>query len=143
MSSINNVRVRGNVGGDPVIRTFNGGKKMATFSVATSDKWKDKKTGEVKEKTEWHTVNVFVDYFVNVIEEGVKKGTMVECDGKLITQKWDDDAGISRYRTVIELSGYNSHFIIIKHKNKTEVSENYEEAIAESANAIMEDDIPY
>ena len=143
MFSINIVRVRGNVGGDPVIRTFNGGKKMASFSVATSEKWKDKKTGELVEQTEWHTVNVFVEHFVNVIEQYVKKGTMVECDGKLKTQKWNDDAGITRYKTIIELSGYNSHFIIIKQKNNTDVSENYEEAIAESANAIAEDDIPF
>lgn len=143
MFGINRAEVLGNVGGDPVIRTTQEGKKMATFSVATPNSWKNPKTGEITEKTDWHNIVVFNDYFVKMVEQGVKKGTRVMCVGALQTTKYTGNDGVERYATKIVLQGFNSRFEIIREKSNNDVSENFEGYVAESSNTILEDDIPY
>lgn len=111
--SLNKVVLIGNLGRDPEIRSTNDGKEIATFSVATSDNWKDKVTGEKKEKTEWHRVVVFNDGLVRVIKNYVKKGTKLYIEGQLQTRKWIDNENQERYTTEVVLQNFNSTLILL------------------------------
>ncbi len=104
--SVNKVILVGNVGNDPEIRTFGNGGKVANLSLATSENWRDKQSGEKKEKTEWHRIAVFNDGLVGVIERYVKKGSKLYIEGKLQTRKWTDNNGQDKYTTEIVLQGY-------------------------------------
>lgn len=104
--SVNKVILIGNVGKDPEIRTFGNGGKVANFSIATSESWKDKNSGERKEKTDWHNIAVFNDGLVGVIERYVKKGSKLYIEGKLQTRKWQDRDGNDKYTTEVVLQGY-------------------------------------
>lgn len=103
--SVNKVILVGNVGKDPEIRTFGNGGKVANFSIATSENWKDKQ-GQRQEKTEWHNIAVFNDGLVGVIERYVKKGSKLYIEGKLQTRKWQDRDGNDKYTTEVVLQGY-------------------------------------
>ncbi|WP_418152831.1 single-stranded DNA-binding protein [Litorimonas sp. RW-G-Af-16] len=103
--SVNKVILVGNVGNDPEIRTFGNGGKVANLSLATSESWRDKQSGEKKEKTEWHRVAVFGEGLVGVIERYVKKGSKLYIEGKLQTRKWQDRDGNDKYTTEIVLQG--------------------------------------
>jgi single-strand DNA-binding protein len=96
MFGMNRAEVLGNLGADPIIRTTQDGKKMATFSVATKSSWKNPKTGEITEKTEWHNIVVFNDYFVKMTEQSAKKGTRVMCVGSMQTGKYTGKDGVER-----------------------------------------------
>ena len=98
----------GRVGKDPEIKSFQNGGKVANFSLATSEKWKDKNSGEKKEKTEWHNVSVFSDGLVGVVERFVKKGDQLMVKGKIQTRKWQDQSGNDRYSTEIVLQGFDA-----------------------------------
>jgi single-strand DNA-binding protein len=103
--SLNKVMLIGNLGADPEIRSFNNGGKVANLRIATSEQWKDKATGERKEKTEWHTVAIFSEGLVSVVERYLKKGSKVFVEGKLQTRKWQDQNGQDRYSTEIVIQG--------------------------------------
>jgi single-strand DNA-binding protein len=103
--SLNKVMLIGNLGADPEIRTFNNGGKVANLRIATSETWKDRQTGERKEKTEWHTVAIFTEGLVSVVERYLKKGSKVFVEGKLQTRKWQDQNGQDRYSTEIVIQG--------------------------------------
>ncbi|MBA4008986.1 MAG: single-stranded DNA-binding protein [Erythrobacter sp.] len=103
--SLNKVMLIGNLGADPEIRTFGNGGKVANLRIATSEQWKDKATGERKEKTEWHTVAIFSEGLVSVVERYLKKGSKVFVEGKLQTRKWQDQNGQDRYSTEIVIQG--------------------------------------
>lgn len=103
---LNRAMIIGNVGKDPDIRTTTTGNKVASFSVATSDRWTDKNTGEKKEKTEWHRVTVFNENVVGIVEKYVAKGSKVYIEGKLRTRKWTDKDGVERYTTEIVLENF-------------------------------------
>lgn len=103
--SLNKVMLIGNLGADPEIRTFNNGGKVANLRIATSEQWKDRQTGERKEKTEWHTVAIFSEGLVGVAERYLKKGSKVFVEGKLQTRKWQDQNGQDRYSTEIVIQG--------------------------------------
>jgi len=103
--SLNKVMLIGNLGADPEIRTFNNGGKVANLRIATSEQWKDRQTGERKEKTEWHTVAIFSEGLVGVVERYLKKGSKVFVEGKLQTRKWQDQNGQDRYSTEIVIQG--------------------------------------
>ncbi len=106
--SVNKVILVGNLGKDPVIRRTQDGKPVASFSIATSDSWKDKNTGEKREKTEWHNIAVFNEGLCRVIEQYVKKGSKVYIEGQLQTRKWQDkETGQDRYSTEVVLQGFN------------------------------------
>jgi len=116
--SLNKVLLIGRLGADPDIKQMVNGKSVARLSIATSNTWKDKNTGEKKEKTEWHRVVIFNEGLVNVVQQYVKKGAQVYIEGQLTTRKWrDEKSGIDRYSTEIVLQGFNSTFKILSSKN--------------------------
>jgi len=116
--SLNKVLLIGRLGADPEIKQMVNGKSVARLSLATSNTWKDKNTGEKKEKTEWHRVVIFNEGLVNVIQQYVKKGAQVYIEGQLTTRKWrDEKSGVDRYSTEVVLQGFNSSFKILSSKN--------------------------
>ena len=112
MSSVNKVILIGNLGADPDIKTFESGDKVANLSVATSEKWKDKNSGEKREKTEWHRVSVFGPV-ADVCEKYLKKGSKVYIEGKLETRKWQDQSGADRYSTEVIVRGYGGSLTML------------------------------
>src|SRR5215831_558358 len=106
--SINKVILVGNLGKDPEIRRTQDGRPIANLSVATSESWRDKATGERKEKTEWHRVVIFSEPLAKVAEQYLKKGAKVYVEGQLQTRKWTDQAGVEKYSTEVVLQGFNS-----------------------------------
>jgi single-strand DNA-binding protein len=106
--SINKVILVGNVGQDPEIRSTQDGREIANFSLATSESWKDKNTGEKKEKTEWHRVVVFSQGLTSIVKNYVKKGSKLYIEGSLQSRKWTDNQGVEKYATEVVLQNYNS-----------------------------------
>ena len=116
--SLNKVLLIGRLGADPEIKQMVNGKSVARLSLATSQSWKDKNTGERKEKTEWHRIVVFNEGLVNVVQQYLKKGAQIYVEGQLTTRKWKDEkSGVDRYSTEIILQGFNSTFKILSSKN--------------------------
>jgi len=115
--SVNKVILVGNVGKDPEVRTFGNGGKVANFSIATSESWKDKQTGERKEKTDWHNIAIFNDGLVGIVERYVKKGTKLYIEGQLKTRKWTDRDGNDKYTTEVVLQGYNGNLTLLDSRN--------------------------
>ncbi|GHA42150.1 single-stranded DNA-binding protein [Amylibacter ulvae] len=105
--SLNKVMLIGNLGADPEVRTFQNGNKVCNLRIATSENWRDKSTGERREKTEWHTVSVFSEGLVRVCEQYLRKGSKVFVEGQLQTRKWQDQSGNDRYSTEVVLQGFN------------------------------------
>jgi single-strand DNA-binding protein len=106
--SVNKVILIGNLGKDPEIRRTQDGRPIANLSIATSDTWRDKATGERKEKTEWHRVVIFSEPLCKVVEQYLKKGAKVYIEGALQTRKWTDQSGVEKYSTEVVLQGFNS-----------------------------------
>lgn len=106
--SLNKVMLIGNLGADPEVRSFQNGGKVCNLRIATSENWKDRQTGERKEKTEWHTVAIFSEGLVGVAEQYLRKGSKVYIEGKLQTRKWQDQSGNDRYSTEVVLQGPNA-----------------------------------
>jgi single-strand DNA-binding protein len=106
--SVNKVILVGNLGRDPESRSFQNGGKVVELRIATSEQWKDRNSGERKERTEWHTVKVFSEGLANVAERFLRKGSKVYIEGALQTRKWQDQDGKDRYSTEIVLQGFNS-----------------------------------
>ena len=144
--SLNKVVLIGNLGRDPEIRSTNDGREIATFSVATSESWKDKTTGEKKDKTEWHRVVVFSEGLVRVIKNYVKKGTKLYLEGQLQTRKWVDNENQERYTTEVVLQNFNSNLILLDSRGDSAVtqtgSENQQNAPAFD-NSELDDEIPF
>ena len=111
--SVNKVILVGNLGKDPESRTFQNGGKVVSFSVATSENWKDKMSGERKEKTEWHNVSIFSEGLARVAEQYLKKGSKVYLEGQLETRKWQDQSGADRYSTDVVLRNFNSSMVLL------------------------------
>lgn len=105
--SLNKVMIIGNLGRDPEVRSFQNGGKVCNLRIATSERWRDKSTGENREKTEWHSVAIFSEGLVRVCEQYLKKGSKVFVEGQLQTRKWQDQSGNDRYSTEVVLQGYN------------------------------------
>ena len=116
--SVNKVILVGNVGKDPEIRDTSEGKKIASFSLATSDTWKDK-SGERQEKTEWHRVVIFNQGLAEIAERYVKKGSKLYVSGALQTRKWEDNNGVERYATEVVLSAFNGELTLLDSKDKS------------------------
>lgn len=110
---INKVQIMGNLGRDPEVRSFQNGGKVCNLRIATTEKWKDRTTGEPRELTEWHSVSVFSEGIIRFIEQYARKGTKVLVEGKLQTRKWQDQNGQDRYSTEIVVNGYKAEFQII------------------------------
>lgn len=111
--SLNKVMLIGNLGADPEIRSFQNGGRVANLRIATSETWKDKNTGERQERTEWHTVAIFSDGLVGVVERYVKKGSKVYVEGQLQTRKWQDQNGQDRYSTEVVIRGLNGSLTML------------------------------
>jgi single-strand DNA-binding protein len=139
--SLNKVLLIGRLGADPEVKQMVNGKSVARLSLATSNSWKDKNTGEKKEKTEWHRIVIFNEGLVNVVQQYVKKGAQVYIEGELTTRKWKDEkSGTDKYSTEIVLQGFNSSFKILSSKNNMaqEVSNNK----PEKSSLPSDDDVP-
>lgn len=111
--SVNKVILVGNLGKDPESRSFANGGKVVSFSVATSENWKDKSSGERKDKTEWHNVSIFSEGLARVAEQYLKKGSKVYLEGQLETRKWQDQSGNDRYTTDVVLRNFNSSMVLL------------------------------
>jgi single-strand DNA-binding protein len=112
--SLNKVLLIGRLGADPEIKQMVNGKSVARFSIATSQTWKDKSSGEKKEKTEWHRIVVFNEGLVNVVQQYLKKGAQIYVEGQLSTRKWKDEkSGQEKYSTDIIIQGYNSSLTML------------------------------
>ena len=123
--SLNKVQLIGRLGADPEIKQMVNGKSVARLSVATSQSWKDKSSGEKKEKTEWHRVVIFNEGLVNVVQQYVKKGANIYVEGQLSTRKWKDEAtGQDKYSTEVILQGYNSNLTMLDNRNRSDQSNN-------------------
>ena len=139
--SLNKVLLIGRLGADPEIKQMVNGKSVARLSLATSNTWKDKNTGEKKEKTEWHRVVIFNEGLVNVVQQYVKKGAQVYIEGQLTTRKWKDEkSGLDRYSTEVVLQGFNSSFKILSSKNNQ--IENIRENNTEKSSLPKDENIP-
>ncbi len=114
--SVNKVILIGNVGKDPEIRRTQDGRPIANLSIATSESWRDKNSGERKEKTEWHRVVIFNEGLCKVVEQYVKKGAKLYIEGALQTRKWTDQAGVEKYSTEVVLQGFNSTLTMLDTK---------------------------
>ena len=156
VGSVNKVILLGNLGRDPDIRSMQSGKKMASFSIATSKRWKDKNTQEQKESTSWHNIVVFNEGLVDVIEKYVKKGSKIYIEGELQTRKWQDKDGNDRYTTEVILQGYNCNLTLLDNRNNSQMSndnagqiedsKSIEDNSFESKNSDsndMDEDIPF
>jgi single-strand DNA-binding protein len=111
--SVNKVILVGNLGKDPEVRRMQNGNPVVNLSVATSENWRDKATGERKEKTEWHRVVIFNEGLAKVAEQYLKKGAKVYLEGQLQTRKWTDQSGVEKYSTEVVLQGFNSNLTML------------------------------
>ncbi|MBR9651843.1 single-stranded DNA-binding protein [Thalassovita aquimarina] len=111
--SINKVILVGNLGRDPEVRTFQNGGKVCNLRIATSETWKDRATGERRERTEWHSVAIFQEGLVRVCEQYLRKGSKVYIEGKLQTRKWQDQSGQDRYSTEVVLQGFDGTLVML------------------------------
>ena len=149
--SLNKVLLIGRLGADPEIKQMVNGKSVARLSIATSQSWKDKSSGERKEKTEWHRVVIFNEGLVNVVQQYLKKGANVYIEGALTTRKWkDESSGQDKYSTEVVLQGYNSTLTMLEGKSKSEssnlVSENKSSLPTDDIQAVnndLDDEIPF
>jgi single-strand DNA-binding protein len=115
--SVNKVILVGNLGADPEIRSMQDGRPVCNLSVATSENWKDKQTGERRERTEWHRVVIFNEGLCRIAEQYLKKGSKVYLEGQLQTRKWQDQSGQDRYSTEVVLQGFNSTLTMLDSRN--------------------------
>ena len=113
MSSVNKVILVGNLGADPEVRTFSTGGKVCNLRIATSEKWKDRNTGERRERTEWHSVAIFSEPLANLAEQYLRKGSKVYLEGQLETRKWQDQSGQDRYTTEVVLRPYRGELTML------------------------------
>ena len=141
--SINKVMLLGNLGNDPDI--LNEGK-IAKFSLATSESWKDKSSGERKTKTEWHRIVIFNEGLVRIAEQYLKKGSKVFLEGQLQTRKWEDKDGIEKYTTEVVLQNFNGNLTMLGGRNDNSSSDFGNDSISSESTSIgsdMDDDIPF
>ena len=146
--SLNKVQIIGRLGADPEIKQMVNGKNVARLSVATSQSWKDKSSGERKEKTEWHRVVIFNEGLVNIVQQYLKKGANVYLEGQLSTRKWrDEKSGQDKYSTEIVLQGYNSSLTMLGGGNGGGIQNdpNPQNNIEDSSQISndMDDEIPF
>ena len=146
--SLNKVLLIGRLGADPEIKQMVNGKSVARLSLATSQSWKDKSTGEKKEKTEWHRVVVFNEGLVNVVQQYLKKGAQVYIEGQLTTRKWKDEkSGQDKYSTEILIQGFNSSLTMLGGGNQNSLaSQDNKQSFdqdAQSSQNELDDDIPF
>ena len=146
--SLNKVQLIGRLGADPEIKQMVNGKNVARLSVATSQSWKDKSTGERKEKTEWHRVVIFNEGLVNIVQQYLKKGANVYLEGQLSTRKWKDEkSGQDKYSTEVVLQGYNSSLTMLGGRSDVENNNQNISSLTKddesSTSNDLDDEIPF
>ena len=150
--SVNKVIIMGNLGKDPEIRNFPNGGKICNFSVATSETWRDRNSGEKQERTQWHNISILSEPLVNIAERFLKKGSKVYLEGQLETRKWQDNSGADRYSTEIVLRPYKGEITLIDNKgdnnfiNETSTETNTNQTTETNTNLTAEDfddEIPF
>lgn len=145
---LNKASIIGNVGKDPEFRDVTTNQRVANFSIATTESWKDKATGEKKERTEWHRVVVWNDGLVSVVEKYVKKGMKVFIEGQIQTREWEKD-GVKRYSTEIVLTGFDAKLILLSGGNSGASDQNENASRpgnaprGDAAQAALDDEIPF
>ena len=146
--SLNKVLLIGRSGADPEIKEMVNGKSVARLSLATSQSWKDKNTGEKKEKTEWHRIVVFNEGLVNVVKQYLKKGAQIYVEGQISTRKWKDEStGQDKYSTEVVIQGYNSSLTMLGSGNSS-ISSNQDnnqsiENTSQASQNDLDDEIPF
>jgi len=146
--SLNKVTLIGNLGKDPEIRSTKDGKEIASFSIATTESWKDKQTSEIKDKTEWHNVTAF-GAVVGVIKNYVKKGSKLYIEGKLETSKYTDKQGVEKYTTKVILQGFGSKLLMLDSKGSQSDNKPDQEQVKnhndnfDNSMSELDDDIPF
>ncbi len=146
--SLNKVLLIGRLGADPEIKQMVNGKSVARLSLATSQSWKDKNTGEKKEKTEWHRIVVFNEGLVNVVKQYLKKGAQIYVEGQISTRKWkDEQSGQDKYSTEVVIQGYNSSLTMLGGGGSNNISRQDNtkttEDISQDAQNDLDDEIPF
>jgi len=146
--SVNKVILVGNLGKDPEIRSTQDGRDIANLTIATSESWKDKNSGERKEKTEWHRVVIFSEALVNVAKNYLKKGAKVYIEGALQTRKWTDKDGQEKYSTEVVLQGYNATLTMLdgKREGGDAMAGGYNQpsvGASKPAAELLDDEIPF
>jgi|TARA_B100001971_G_scaffold165697_1_gene156411 single-strand DNA-binding protein len=146
--SLNKVLLIGRLGADPEIKQMVNGKNVARLSLATSQNWKDKNTGEKKQKTEWHRVVIFNEGLVNVAQQYLKKGSQVYIEGQLSTRKWrDEQSGQDKYSTEVVIQGYNSSLTMLGARSENENNNQSTSSLTKdettSASDDLDDKIPF
>ena len=141
--SVNKVTLVGNLGRDPEVRAMQNGDKIIQLSVATSDRWKDKSTGEQRERTEWHRVVIFNDALGRIAEQYLKKGSTVYLEGQLQTRKWtDQQSGQEKYTTEVVLQRYRGELTLLGSRPENQIIDDQQNAEIDQSNKIsMSDDI--
>ena len=148
--TLNKVILIGRLGADPEIKQMVNGKSVARLSLATTQSWKDKNTGEKKEKTEWHRIVVFNEGLVNVVQQYLKKGAQIYIEGQISTRKWkDEQSGQDKYSTEIVIQGYNSSLTMLgggggisNDTSNQQINKNSDQGVKESQNDL-DDEIPF
>ena len=142
--SVNKVILIGNLGADPEVKEFQNGGKVCNLRVATSETWKDKQSGERKERTEWHTVSIFAEGLVKIASSYLKKGSKVYLEGQIETRKWQDQNGQDRYTTEVVLRPYKGELTLLDGKSSNgAASGSASTSHAPAAAALAEDEIPF
>ena len=151
--SVNKVTLIGNLGRDPEVRAMQNGDKIVQLSVATSDRWKDKNSGEQRERTEWHRVVIFNDALGKIAEQYLKKGSTVYLEGQLQTRKWtDQQSGQEKYTTEVVLQRYRGELTLLGSRTENQISDYQDNAQIDQSNQIsisddiasdLDDEIPF
>jgi single-strand DNA-binding protein len=147
MASVNKAILVGNLGKDPEIRRTQDGRAICNLTVATSESWRDKATGERKEKTEWHRVVIFSEGLVKVAEQYLKKGSKVYLEGQIQTRKWMDKDGVDKYSTEVVLQGFNASLVMLDSRKSDDDADDTPPPVKTKAKAKveadMDDEIPF
>ena len=151
--SVNKVTLVGNLGRDPEVRAMQNGDKIVQLSIATSDRWKDKSSGEQRERTEWHRVVIFNDALGKIAEQYLKKGSTVYLEGQLQTRKWtDQQSGQEKYTTEVVLQRYRGELTLLGSRPENQISNDQQNAEIDQSNQIsrsddiasdLDDEIPF
>lgn len=149
MASLNKVQLIGALGADPEVRSFQNGGKVCNLRLATSEKWKDKATGETKEQTEWHSVSIFSEGLAGIAERYLRKGSKVYVEGQLKTRKWQDQSGNDRYSTEIVLNGPKATLVLLssnqggQQQNNDYQAQSGQQQPSGSYDDDLDDDLPF
>lgn len=146
MSGVNKVILIGNLCRDPEVRSTQDGREIANLTVATSESWKDKRSGERKEKSEFHRVVIFSEGLVSVAKNYLRKGSKVYLEGQLQTRKWTDQQGAERYTTEIVLQGFNAALVMLDGAQRNDTAQDYQRPVEQQPSQqdyALDDEIPF